>query len=55
MNGFFRSLAGFGLLWMALDWLMPENEMRPYVELGAELCLMLCMLQAFRGILRGIM
>ena len=55
MNGFMQKIVGLGLLGMLLGLLLPENELRRYADLGAGLCLTLCMLRALQALLRGFL
>ena len=51
MNGFMQKIVGLCLLGL----LLPENELRRYADLGAGLCLTLCMLRALQALLRGFL
>ena len=42
-------------LTMLLDLLLPEGDSRRYADLGAGLCMLLCMLRTVFSLLRGIM
>lgn len=39
------------LIRMIMDLILPENDLKRYVDLGAGLCMMLCMLHTLQRIL----
>ena len=45
MMDFLRQLTGLCLVRLALDFMLPEGDAARYADLGAELCMMLCMLR----------
>ena len=54
MRAFLRNIVGLCLMRLLMDMALPEGEARRYADLGAGLCLMLCMLRTLRQALRGI-
>lgn len=54
MRSFLQSIVGLGLARMLMDLLLPEGDSRRYADLGAGLCMTLCMLRALLALLRGI-
>ena len=55
MKRFVQSMVGLGLARMLMDLLLPEGDSRRYADLGAGLCMLLCMLRTVFSLLRGIM
>lgn len=43
--------AALALIRMIMDLILPENDLKRYVDLGAGLCMMLCMLGTMQRIL----
>ena len=55
MRGFLQSMVGLGLARMLMELMLPEGDSRRYADLGAGLCMTLCMLRAALSLLRGIL
>ena len=44
--------AALALIRMIIDLILPENDLKRYVDLGAGLCMMLCMLGTMQHLLQ---
>lgn len=55
MNEFLRNIVGLCLMRLLMDMALPEGDVRRYADLGAGLCLTLCMLRALTHALRGFL
>lgn len=54
MKEFLQNIVGLCLMRLLMEMALPEGDARRYADLGAGLCLMVCMLRALRQTLRGI-
>lgn len=54
MKTFLSQTVALSLLRLMMDLLLPENDLKRYADLGAGLCMMLCMLSSLHNALRFI-
>lgn len=54
MKTFLSQAVALSLLRLMMDLLLPENDLKRYADLGAGLCMMLCMLSSLHNALRFI-
>ena len=46
--------AALALIRMIMDLILPESDLKRYADLGAGLCMMLCMLQSLQRMLHSL-
>ena len=51
MKEWIAQTAALSLIRLMMDLLLPDGEAKRYADLGAGLCLMLCMLNALQGLM----
>ncbi|MBQ4639971.1 MAG: hypothetical protein IJB69_05605 [Clostridia bacterium] len=51
MKIFLMQTSALALIRLMMDLLLPDGEAKRYADLGAGLCLMLCMLNALQGLM----
>lgn len=52
MKPFLSQAVALSLLRLMMDLLLPENDLKRYADLGAGLCIMLCMLNSLHKAFR---
>lgn len=54
MKEFLMQTTALSLIRLLMDLMLPENDLKRYADLGAGLCMMLCMLATLRRLLQAL-
>lgn len=54
MRNMILQSAALALLRMLMDLILPENDLKRYADLGAGLCMMLCLMRTMQHMLRAL-
>lgn len=54
MRNMILQSAALALLRMLMDLILPENDLKRYADLGAGLCMMLCLMRTMQHMLRTL-